>query len=278
MRTPSSRRRSGSKSARRVTKKTTKRCSRIPMIILTLLGIGIPASVAIQLAWDAVSLRTEHQVALACSAIAVGSLLLSWAMSLHESSCCYTGKIRCSWLLFSVIVVLCILILLVELTETFAWGSDIDTKDRNKWSSIGFAVAGPLMLVSFLLNWFYICGCVEKGSRREQTRRRETYDGRKKRRRSEKINGFHQYRRSHSHSHSKRRRRRQSDRQRSHSASAVVARVSDNVRAGSKSKSHIVEMNSSWLNGSSRSRPRSTSRRGGARPLRLHSIEGHRGR
>merc|ERR1719193_2646058 len=144
MRTPSSRGRSGSKSAKRVTK-TTKRWSRIPMIILTLLGIGLPASVALPLAWNAVSLRTEHQVALACSAISVGSLLLSWAMSLHERSCCYTVKIRCSWFLFSVIVVLCVLILFVDLTDIFAWGSSIDTKDRNKWSSIGFAVAGTLM-------------------------------------------------------------------------------------------------------------------------------------
>jgi len=272
MPTSSSRRRSGSKSARRV-KKTMKRRSRVPKILLTLLGIGIPASLALPLAWKALSLRDEHQVTLACSAIAVGSFLLSWAMSLHERSCCYTRKMRCSWCLFSVIVVLCILILFVELTDLFAWGSDIENKDRNKWSSIGFGVAGPLMLVSFLLNWFYICRCLRKG------RRSEKEDGYIKRKRSQKINGFHQHRRStrrsYSHSQSKRRRRHRSERQRSQSASAVVARVSDSARAGSKSNAHIVEMNSSWLNGSSGSR--SKSRRGVARPLRLHSIEGRRG-
>jgi len=248
--------------------------SRIPKILLTFLGIGIPSSFVLPFAWSTVSLRHEQQVVLGCSAISVGSFLLSWAMWLHERRCCCTSKMICSWVLFSVIVVSCICILFVEFTDI--WASDITTEDREKWSSIGFALAGSLMLVSFLLNWFYLCKCIGSEKAIQRRKRSSREHSRKKRRGSRRINGFHQSRhssrRSLSHSQSKRKRKRGSERTRSRSASAVVARVSYDPRIGSKKNTHIVEMNSGWLDRSSRNRNRSSSR--SARKLRLHSMAG----
>jgi len=275
MLTASSRKRSDSHSAKRVKNKTTDPRSRIPELVLTFLGIGIPAGLAVPLAMNAVSLKNEHRVAMACGAISLGSLLLSWALTLHERSCCCTKKVIFSWTLFSIITTLCILILFVELTDVFAWNSTVMTEDRDEWSSRGFAVAGSLMLSSFLINWFYLCRCLGKENRRRNSQER------KKIRKRLKINGFHQKRRksskrnssrrSSSNTRPKRQRRERSDRQRSQSASAIVARVCENTGGGKKSMSHIVEMNSSWLDGKSRSRSRSRSRRSHARPLQLHS-------
>jgi len=277
MPTVSSRRGSGSKSSRRVKNKTMKCRSRVPEILLTFVGICIPGGLALALAMDVVPLSVEHQIALACGALALGSFLLSLAMSLHERSCCYTRKVLFSWILFSFIVVLCSLVLLVELTDIFAKSSSIMTKDRDKWSSMGFAVAGSLMLASFLINWYYLCRCPSKGNSHKT---QNIGESRKKRKQS-KINGFRQSRRnssrrSSSHTRSKQRSRKQSERPRSKSASAIVARVCENTGGGSKSMSHIVEMNSSWLNGRPSSRSRSRSRFSHARPLNLHSMSNHR--
>lgn len=283
MLTVSSRRRSSSKSERQVKKKTMKRRSNVPEILITFLGICIPGGLALTLAMDVVSLSVEHQVALACGAIALGSFLLSLAMSIHERSCCCTRKVLFSWSLSAIIIVLCLLVLLLELTDIFAMSSNILTKDRDKWSSKGFAVAGSLMLASFLINWYYLCRCY-RNRNSDKTRSRDIEESRKKRRRSKsKINGFHQSRRnssrrSSSHTRTKRRSRKQSARPRSKSASAIVARVCENTGGGSKSMSHVVEMNSSWLNGSSKNRSRSRSRRSHshARPLNLHSMSNRR--
>jgi len=281
MLTVSSRRRSGSKSERQVKKKTMKRRSNLPEILITFLGICIPGGLALTIALDVVSLSVEHQVALACGAIALGSLLLSLAMSLHERSCCCTKKVLFSWSLSFIIIVLCLLVLLLELTDIFAMSSTIMTNDRDKWSSKGFAVAGSLMLASFLTNWYYLCRCSTKGNT-SKTRSRDIGESRKKRRRS-KINGFHQprrssSRRSSSHTRSKRRSRKQSERPRSRSASAIVARVCENTGGGSRSMSHVVEMNSSWLKRNSKNRSRSRTRRSHthARPLNLHSMSNRR--
>lgn len=278
MPTVSSRRGSGSKSSRRVKKKTMKRRSRVPEILLTFVGICIPGGLAIALAMDVVPLSVEHQVALTCGAIALGSFLLSLAMSLHERSCCCTWKVSFSWSLFSIIIVLCSLVLLVELTDIFAMSSSIMAKDRDKWSSKGYAVAGSLMLASFLHNWYYLCRCPSNGNT-DKTRSQDSEESRK--RKQSNINGFRQprrnsSRRSSSHTRSNRRSRKQSERPRSKSASATVVRVCENTGGGSKSMSHIVEMNSSWLNGSSKNRSRSRSRRSHARPLNLHSMSNQR--
>lgn len=264
MPTTSSRRRSGSKSARRLTKETMKGRSRLPWLFLTFLGVAIPASLALLLAWNAVSLKNEHQVALACGAITIGAFLLCWAMALHERRCCCTSKMICSWILFSIILVLCVFILCVEFTD--AWASDITTEKRDHWASIGFGLAGTLVLVSFMLNWFYLCQCLGNKKKSQRRKRSDKKDSRRRRRGSRKLNGS---RRSlSSRSQPKRRRRCYSSRKRSQSASAVVARVSYDTRAGSKKDSHIVEMNSGWLDRASSTR---RSRRS-ARPLRLHSM------
>jgi len=280
--TASSRQRSGSHSARRVKKMTTKPRSRIPEILLTFLGIGIPASLALPLAMNNVLLKNEHQVALACGALPLGSFMLSLAMVLHERSCCYTSKVIFSWCLFSIITILCLLIVFLELTDVFAWGSTLMTEDRDEWGSRGFAVAGTLMLTSFLINWFYLCRCLG-----DDNRKRDIRTIKKNRKQLKmKINGIHKKRRnssrrsssrrSFSHSRPKRKKRERFDRQRSQSASAIVARVCENTGGGKKSMSHIVEMNSSWLDGNTRSRSRSRSRRSHARPLNLHSKSNRR--
>jgi len=279
----SSRRRASSRSTRQVKKKTMKARSNVPEILLTFLGICIPGGLALTFAIDVLSLSVEHQVALACGAIALGSFLLSLAMSLHERSCCCTKKVLFSWSLTSIIIVLCLLVLLLELTDIFAMSSTILSKDRDRWSSKGFAVAGSLMLASFLTNWYWLCRCSRNGN--TKSRSRDIGERRKKSKRANK-NGFHHTRRSSSrrsssrrsssHTRSNRRSRKQSERPRSKSASAIVARVCENTGGGSKSMSHVVEMNSSWLNRSSKNRNRSRSRQSHARPLNLHSMSDRR--
>jgi len=273
MLTASSRKRSDSNRTRRVKKKTMrtmKNSSRIPEILLTFLGVGIPASLALPLAMDVVSLKNEHQVALACGALTLGSFLLSWGLALHERTCCCSNKVIFSWCLFSIITTFCVLISFVELADISKWGITLMTEDKDEWSSRGFAVAGSLMLVSFLINWFYLCRCL--GS---ENRRRKEREESKRRNSSKRKNS----RRSFSHSGAsrpKQLKRERAERQRSRSASAIVARVCENTGGAKKSLSHIVEMNSSWLDKNSRSRSRSRSRRSHARPLQLHSMSSRR--
>jgi len=173
---------------RKKVEKPKRRRQYVPAQIFTFVGMGLPVGYLFLWHLNALPSDTDLETTGLCVASLAGAAWLTIGMSFYEGVWCNTGLMMYSWLIFILILIANVVIIFVELSDSFQ--DDIaedeeDTNTNSKWVSLGFATSAILVVSSFIFNVVYIYKCVGQKKVQEDKDNLKAISRRRRRRRSD---------------------------------------------------------------------------------------------